>query len=248
MNELLPITPDNYDAVLFDLDGVLTKTAKVHATCWKTMFDDFLLQYGRKIGEVLSPFDIAKDYRLYVDGKPRYEGVQGFLDSRKIGLPYGYVQDLPDKETICGLGNRKDQLVKKAIQRGEVEIYENSITWVKQLREKGIKTAVVSSSRNCKEILQAVAIEGLFDVRIDGKLASELGIPGKPLPDTFLKAAEMLAVKPDRAIVVEDAIVGVQSGRAGNFGLVIGVDRAGHADALKGNGADVVVQDLGEFL
>lgn len=242
-----PITPERYDAVLFDLDGVLTSTAKIHASCWKTMFDDFLREQATP-SEPFRPFDIETDYKQYVDGKPRYEGVKSFLESRGIPLPEGTPEDPRTAKTVCGLGNRKDELVKAAIDRGEVEAYPGSIAFVRQLLEQGIRTAVVSSSNNCEQVLRAAGILDLFEARVDGLVATELHLPGKPSPDTFLKAAEMLGVSPDRAVVVEDAIAGVQAGRAGAFGLVVGVDRDGSGAALRANGADVVVTDLDEFL
>ena len=243
-----PIIPENFDAVLFDLDGVLTSTAKIHASCWKRMFDDFLARRARQRNEPFRPFDIAADYKLYVDGKPRYDGVRSFLASRNISIPEGTPTDPPTADTVFGLGNRKDELVKGAIDRGEVEPYPASVALVRRLREQGIRTAVVSSSTNCEQVLRAVGIRDLFDARVDGLIASQLHLPGKPAPDTFLKAAEMLGVLPARAVVVEDAIAGVQAGRAGGFGLVVAVDRGGSGDALRTQGADVVVTDLGELL
>ena len=242
-----PITRDRFDAVLFDLDGVLTSTAKIHSSCWKMMFDDFLAGRAREKNEPLRPFEAA-DYKLYVDGKLRYEGVRGFLASRNISIAEGTPADPPTADTVCGLGNRKDALVKAALDQGEVESYPGSVAFVRWLRNQGIRTAVVSSSNNCEQVLRAVGLIDLFEARVDGLIASELHLPGKPKPDTFLKAAEMLQVIPARAVVVEDAIAGVQAGRAGGFGLVIGVDRGGSSDALRTHGADVVVTDLGELL
>jgi beta-phosphoglucomutase family hydrolase len=242
------ITPDRFDAVLFDLDGVLTSTAKIHGKCWKTMFDDFLHHRAAEGKEPFRPFDIDTDYKRYVDGKLRYEGVRSFLASRTIALAEGTPEDPPTADTVCGLGNRKDELVKAAIDQGKVESYPGSVVLVRWLREQGIRTAVVSSSNNCEQVLRAVGILDLFEVRVDGLVASELGLPGKPAPDTFLEAAQMLGVSPARAVVVEDALAGVQSGRAGGFGLVVGVDREGGGDALRTAGADVVVTDLEELL
>jgi beta-phosphoglucomutase family hydrolase len=242
------IAPDRFDAVLFDLDGVLTSTARIHSRCWKAMFDDFLGRRAADRKEPFRAFDIATDYKLYVDGKPRYEGVRSFLASRNISLPEGTSADPPTAVTVCGLGNRKDELVKAAIDRGEVEAYPGSVALVRRVREQGIRTAVVSSSNNCRDVLQAAGIESLFDARVDGLVSTEFHLPGKPAPDTFLKAAQMLGVSPARAVVVEDALAGVQSGRAGGFGLVIGVDRGGSREALRAHGADVVVTDLGELL
>jgi beta-phosphoglucomutase family hydrolase len=243
-----PITPERFEAVLFDLDGVLTPTAKIHSNCWKTVFDDFLRHRAADKKEAFRPFEIASDYKRYVDGKLRYEGVRSFLASRDIALAEGTPDDPPTVETVCGLGNRKDELVKAAIARGDVESYPGSVALVRRLREQGIRTAVVSSSNNCEQVLRAAGILDLFEVRVDGVVASTLGLPGKPAPDTFLEAARILGVSPTRAVVVEDALSGVEAGRAGGFGLVVGVDREGSGDALRAAGADVVVTDLGELL
>lgn len=212
------------------------------------MFDDFLNRRAAQGKEPFQPFDIASDYKLYVDGKLRYEGVRSFLASRKIALSEGTPEDPASADTVCGLGNRKDELVKAAIDRGEVEAYPGSVALVHRLREQGIRTGVVSSSNNCEQVLRAVGILDLFEVRVDGLVASQLHLPGKPAPDTFLKAAQLLGVPPARAVVVEDALAGVAAGRAGGFGLVVGVDRDGGADALRTHGADVVVTDLEELL
>jgi alpha,alpha-trehalase len=242
------VTKDKFDAVLFDLDGVLTDTAKVHAACWKSMFDDFLRKRTDERGEPLQPFDITTDYKLYVDGRPRYDGVRSFLESRAIELPYGDPNEPPNYETVCGLGNRKDEIVTEAFESEGVEAYEGSVALVRHLREQGIKTAVVSASSNCEAVLRFTGIADLFDARVDGVAIAQLNLAGKPAPDTFLKAAEQLGVEPKRAVVVEDAISGVQAGRDGGFGLVIGVDRKGDAEALRENGANIVVADLGEML
>jgi beta-phosphoglucomutase family hydrolase len=242
------VTKELFDAVLFDLDGVLTDTAKIHAACWKRMFDDFLRERAAEKNEPFRPFDIGTDYKLYVDGKARFDGVQSFLESRSIHLPYGEPASSPNSETICGLGNRKDGMVKEAIESEGVEAYEGSVAFVRHLRNRGIKTAVVSASSNCEAVLRSAGIADLFDVRVDGEVASQLNLAGKPAPDTFLKAAEELGVPPNRAVVVEDAISGVQAGRRGGFGLVVGVDRKGDAESLWKNGADIVVKDLGEML
>jgi len=242
------ITPQKFDAVLFDMDGVLTATAKVHAASWKKMFDDFLKKRAAETGQPCKPFDIKTDYKLYVDGKLRDEGVSSFLESRSIKLPLGEAGDPPERETVSGLGNRKNELVNKIIETEGVDIYEGSIALVRLLRQEGIKIAVVSASKNCERVLNVTGITDLFDVMVDGNVAARLGLPGKPAPDTFLKAAKMLDTEPQRAVVVEDAISGVQAGRAGNFGLVIGVDRHGEPDSLKNNGADIVVDDLDKVL
>jgi beta-phosphoglucomutase family hydrolase len=245
------ITRDRFDAVLFDLDGVLTSTAAIHADAWKRMFDEYLRDRAggphASTEYLLRPFEIDTDYKRYVDGKPRYEGVRSFLESRGIDLPQGDPSEPPGDRTICGLGNRKDAMVKQAIDEGRVRPFAGSVRWVEQLRRQGFRTGVVSSSRNCGPVLRAAGIDHLFEVRVDGETLIELGLPGKPAPDSFVKAAELLGAEPARAVVVEDAISGVEAGRAGRFGLVIGVDREGHAEALLQHGADVIVNDLGEL-
>ncbi len=242
------VSAGDFDAVLFDLDGVLTSTARVHSVCWKRMFDAFLQRRALETSTAFVPFDGDGDYKQYVDGKPRYDGVRSFLGSRGIELPYGDPEDPPGKLTACGLGNRKDRLFKDVLREEGVEAFEGTIRWARELRRRGIKTAVVSSSKNCKAIMEAAAIEDLFDTRVDGEIAQRLKIAGKPAPDTYLKAAAELGVEPPRAVVVEDALSGVQAGRRGGFGLVIGVDRHGDASALRENGADIVVADLAEML
>lgn len=242
------VTKDRFDAVLFDLDGVLTDTARVHADCWKRLFDDFLRRRAAELNEPFRPFEIATDYKLYVDGRPRSDGIRGFLESRSIQVPYGDPESPPNNETICGLGNLKDGMVKKVLDAEGVEAYEGSVAFVHHVRSQGIKTAVVSASSNCETVLKAAGIADLFDARVDGKDIAQLKLAGKPAPDTFLKAAEELGVAPKHAVIVEDAISGVQAGRDGGFGLVIGVDRKDDAKALSENGADIVVTDVGEML
>ena len=214
--------------MLFDLDGVLTDSAKVHAACWKQAFDEFLQRRASKTGEPFKPFD-QNDYQDYVDGKPRYDGVRSFLDSRGIQLPEGEPDDPPGKETVSGLANRKTDLFDQALEQGDMEVFDGSVAWVRQLRRAGIKTAVVSASKHCQAIIETAGIADQFDARVDGQVAEELKLPGKPAPDTYLQAAKMLGVKPERAVVVEDALSGVEAGRNGGFGLVIGVDRHGDA-------------------
>ena len=240
--------PDGITACLFDLDGVLTQTAKVHDAAWKQTFDEYLRARSQKIGEEFKEFDAVKDYDEYVDGLPRYDGVRNFLKSRGIELPQGDPDDPPDKETICGIGNRKNVLVLKLIKENGVEPYEGSVRYVKAVREAGLRRAVVSSSANCKDVLVAAGIDDLFEAVVDGNTVDEQHLKGKPAPDTFLAGAKALGVQPAQAAVFEDALAGVQAGRAGNFGFVVGVDRVGQADALKEHGADVVVKDLAELL
>ena len=236
-----------FDAVLFDLDGVLTATARVHSACWKRMFDGFLKGYYEKEGETFISFDIEKDYKPYVDGKLRDEGVKSFLLSRNIELPYGEIDDPPGNDTVCGLANTKFKMVRQVLETEGVDVFEGSVDLVKKLRDAGIKMAVVSSSKSCRVVLDTVGITHLFENIVDGNVAISLGLPGKPAPDTYLKAAELLDTEPKRAVVAEDAISGVMAGRDGGFGLVIGVDRDGNPEALMQNGADIVVSDLGEF-
>src|SRR5688500_2979156 len=237
-----PVTRDRFDAVLFDLDGVLTSTAAIHADAWKAMFDTYLLPRGQQ------PFDIDTDYKRYVDGRPRYEGVRTFLESRGINLPLGESSEEPNDRTISGLGNKKDAMVKQAIAEGRVQPFEGSLRWIDQLRRAGFKLGVVSSSRNAGPVLKAAKMDHLFTVRVDGVTLAEENIKGKPAPDSFLTAAERLGATPARTVVVEDALSGVEAGRAGKFGLVIGVDREGHGAALRQHGADIVVTDLGELV
>jgi beta-phosphoglucomutase family hydrolase len=248
MSSAPPVDLKQFEAVLFDLDGVLTATAKVHAATWKQAFDEFLKRRAAKNNETFKPFDSKTDYEDYVDGKPRYEGVRSFLQSRGIELPQGQSDDPPDRETICGLGNRKNELFNQALESQGVDVFEGSVAWLRQVRQAGIKTAVVSSSKHCQMIIKIAGIADLFDARVDGKVSEDLDLKGKPAPDTFLKAAEMLGVKAPKAIVVEDALAGVEAGHNGGFGLVIGVDRKGDAEALRQHGANLVVKDLKELL
>jgi beta-phosphoglucomutase family hydrolase len=242
------LTRTRYDAVLFDLDGVITNTASLHAACWKRMFDDYLRRRAAQAGGEFRPFDLTGDYRLYVDGKPRPDGVRDFLGSRGIQLPEGTRDDPLDAETVGGLGNRKNALVSSAIEDTGVEPYDGSIRLVGQLRRQGFKLAIVTSSRNCDTVLRAAKLEALFDVRVDGNTIHAERLSGKPAPDMFLAAARLLGVDPARAVVVEDALSGVQAGSSGNFGLVIGVARKGDAEELRHNGAHVVVNDLVELV
>jgi beta-phosphoglucomutase family hydrolase len=240
--------PDGVTACLFDLDGVLTQTAKVHAAAWKQMFDEYLRRRAEQRGEKFVPFDKVRDYDEYVDGKPRYDGVRSFLSSRGIDLPQGTPQDPPDAETIDGLGNRKNEIVLKMIHDDGVEPYEGSVRYVKAARDAGLRRAVVSSSTNCRDVLTAAGILDLFEEIIDGHTTEREHLNGKPAPDTYLAGARAVGVGPDQAAVYEDALAGVESGRAGNFAFVVGVDRVGQADALKDHGASVVVEDLSELL
>jgi len=242
------ISKDRFDAVLFDLDGVLTATAKVHAVCWKRLFDAFLKKRAAAMNDTFQPFDIESDYKLYVDGKLRYEGVRSFLESRDIQLPHGDPGETPNYDTVCGLGNMKDDLVHRILESDGVEVYDGSLNLVHHLRKQGIKTGVVSASKNCKTVLKAAGIINLFEGIVDGEVAAQFQLAGKPAPDTYLRGAEEFGVDPRRAVVIEDAISGVQAGRNGGFGLVIGVDRKDNAAELKDNGADVVVKDLGELV
>jgi beta-phosphoglucomutase family hydrolase len=241
------IARDQYDAVLLDLDGVITDTASIHAACWKQMFDEFLQKRATQRGEALRPFDLATDYRLHVDGKPRFDGVRDFLISRGIQLPEGSMDDTPEAETVGGLGNRKNELVNKIIEENGVEPYEGSVKLIHQLRRQGFKIAVVTSSQNCTVVLKAAKLEDFFDVQVDGNMIHAQHLAGKPAPDTFLTAARLLGVEPTRAVVIEDAISGVDAGSAGNFGLVIGVARKGNTEELRQHGAHLVVSDLGEL-
>ena len=240
--------PDHTRACLFDLDGVLTRTAAVHAEAWKAMFDAYLRKRAARADEPFVPFDVADDYERFVDGKPRLDGVRAFLASRAIDLPAGGPDDPPTAETIGGLGARKNALVLRLIRERGVAPYEGSVRFVRAVREGGIRTAVVSSSANCREVLVAAGIEDLFEERVDGLVAERRHLQGKPAPDTFLAAARALEMPPARSAVFEDALAGVAAGRAGGFGWVVGVDRVGQADALRAHGADIVVGDLADLL
>jgi beta-phosphoglucomutase family hydrolase len=240
--------PDGVRACLFDMDGVVTQTAVVHAAAWKEMFDDFLREHAARTGTEFVPFDPVAEYDAYVDGKPRLDGTRSFLQSRGIDLPEGAPDDPPGTPTIYGLSNRKQDLVLAKLAAGGVKVYEGTVGFIKAVRGKGISTAIVSSSANTKQVLDSANLSGLFDVRVDGLVATERGLKGKPAPDTFLEGARRLGVEPSQAAVFEDALAGVEAGRAGRFGHVIGVNRVGQRDALKQHGADVVVDDLAELL
>lgn len=240
--------PDGVSACLFDLDGVLTQTAKVHAAAWKQMFDSYLRERSERTGVKFVPFDPVGEYDEYVDGKPRYEGVRSFLSARGIELPDGDPNDPPGAETIHALGDRKNRIVLELIREHGVEPYEGSVRYVHAARDEGLRRAVVSSSTNCRDVLHAAGIEDLFEQVIDGVVAEHEHLHGKPAPDTFLAGARALGVEPAQAAVYEDALAGVQAGRAGHFGFVVGVDRVGQRDALAAHGADVVVSDLAELL
>jgi trehalose-phosphatase len=236
------------DAAIFDMDGVVTDTAAVHAAAWKQLFDSFLEARAQRTGEPFVPFDTVDDYRPHVDGKPRYDGVRDFLASRGISLPEGDPEDPPDRETVCGLGNRKNRAFLDRLERDGARAYESTVALVEQLKSDGMGVAVISASENMSEVLDAAGLSGLFDARVDGRDATRLNLPGKPDPAVFTEAARLLDVDPARTAVVEDAIAGVDAGRRGTFGLVVGVDRTGHPDALRQAGADLVVPDLGELL
>jgi alpha,alpha-trehalase len=239
---------DNFDAVLLDLDGVITDTARIHARCWKKLFDAYLKERARETGGPFEPFAIDPDYYLYVDGKPRHDGVRDFLASRNISLPEGSHLDPPGSDTVCALGNRKSGLFNEVLNESGVEAYEGTVALVRRLRDEGIRTGVVSSSNSCAAVLASAGIAELFDTRVDGVDILEMGLEGKPAPDCFEEGARRLGVAPRRTAVIEDAISGVQAGKAGGFALIIGVDRKGDADALKNHGADIVVSDLAELL
>ena len=232
-------------AVIFDTDGVITDTAAVHAAAWKQLFDSYLER--RAEGGDFTPFDPVEDYRRYVDGKPRYDGVASFLESRGISLPPGDPSDPPAAETICGLGNQKNQYFVHHLRSEGVEAFESTVEFIHELQAHDVHTAVISASKNCKEVLEAAGVLDLFEVRVDGVLSAELGLAGKPDPAVFLEAARRLGVSAQSTAIVEDAIAGVQAGRRGDFGFVIGVDRTGHPEDLASNGADVVVSDLSEL-
>lgn len=240
--------PEGVHACLFDLDGVLTDTASVHRKAWKSMFDDYLAERAQSRGEPVLPFDADADYRGYVDGKKREDGVRAFLASRDITLPDGAPDDDPRSETVYGLGNRKNALFQQVLQREGVEVFDGSRRYLDAVHEAGLSIAVVSSSANTREVLRITGLDSMVAHLVDAVTMRDEHIPGKPAPDSFLRAAQLLEVPPEQAAVFEDAIAGVQAGRAGGFGVVIGVDRVGHAEALRRNGADVVVSDLAELI
>jgi beta-phosphoglucomutase family hydrolase len=240
--------PDGVSACLFDMDGVVTQTASLHAAAWKEMFDDFLRSYAASTGTPFVPFDSHAEYDEYVDGKPRLDGTRSFLESRGITLPEGSPDDPPGTPTIYGLSNRKNDLVLAKIAAGGVQVYQGTITYIHAVRAGGISTAIVSASANTQQVLDSAGIASLFDVRMDGVIAKQQGLRGKPAPDTYLAAAQMLHVTPHQAAVFEDAQAGVAAGKAGGFALVVGVDRVGQAKELREHGADIVVQDVAELL
>jgi beta-phosphoglucomutase family hydrolase len=245
---MAPRLPPGIKACLFDLDGVVTRTAEVHAAAWKQMFDEFLKAWSTRHSTPFQPFDIVNDYDKYVDGRPRADGTRAFLQSRGIELPEGQPDDPPDVQTVQGLSNRKNQLVLQHLADEGVGVYPGSIRLIEQVRQAGMKTAVVSSSANTEQVLTSAGISSLFDVRVDAQVAAARQLAGKPAPDTYLAAADMLHVAPAEAAVFEDALAGVEAGRAGHFGLVVGVDRANQGDALKQHGADLVVSDLDQLV
>ena len=240
--------PDHIRACLFDLDGVLTQTATVHAAAWKEMFDAFLAERARRSGEPFVPFDQVREYDLYVDGRQRADGTRTFLQSRGITLPEGQPSDPPSAETVHGLSNRKNEILLERLRTGGVAVYPGSARYLRAVGEAGLRRAVVSASANTRQVLEAAGIADEFDVRIDGVVAAREGLKGKPAPDTYLAAARRLGVEPSQAAVFEDALAGVEAGHAGSFGFVVGVDRTGQADALRRLGADIVVTDLAELL
>jgi beta-phosphoglucomutase family hydrolase len=240
--------PARVRACLFDLDGVLTDTASVHAAAWKEMFDGYLRERAERLGQPFVPFDIAHDYPAYVDGKRRQDGTRSFLASRNIELPEGTADDPADAETINGLGTRKNNLVHVKIAEDGVTVYPGSVRYLEAAQAAGLRIAVVSSSANTQEVLQVTGLERFVEARIDAQIAISRDLKGKPAPDTFLAGAAALGVGPDEAVVFEDAIAGVEAGQAGAFALVVGVDRVGHAQALRDHGADIVVADLAELI
>ncbi|MCY4389774.1 MAG: trehalose-phosphatase [Desulfurellaceae bacterium] len=238
------ISTTDFDAVLFDLDGVVTQTEKLHTIAWKALFDEFLSRFAQRNGTPFVPFDAETDYLQYVDGKQRYDGVTSFLAARDIPLPYGDPEDDSSRETVCGLGNKKNSTFLACLAEKGVEAFESTIVLIKALRQKGLKIAIVSSSKNCKIVLEQAGLTDLFDTRVDGVESATYKLPGKPAPDTYLEAARRLAVRPERAAIVEDANSGVEAGHRGGFGLVLGVARQDNQAALEQHGADAVVTDL----
>jgi beta-phosphoglucomutase family hydrolase len=235
-----------FSAVIFALDGVITKTAVTHAAAWKKTFDNYLRQREKEFGETFYPFT-RKDYLDYVDGKPRYKGVASFLASRGIEIPWGTPDDDPGEETVCGLGNHKNKAFNELLKKDGVEVYPSTLVLIKELKSAGIKLGVASSSKNCKAVLEAVDLQDTFGARVDGVVSAQWGLKGKPKPDIFVKACELLGTEPAMSVVVEDAVSGVQAGSKGGFGLTLGVARKGNIEELLKNGADSVVNDLEEL-
>ncbi|MFV2103920.1 HAD family hydrolase [Micromonospora sp. LOL_024] len=240
--------PAHVTACLFDLDGVLTRTARLHNAAWTETFDDFLRRHAATNSGPYRPFDPGPDYHRYVDGRPRLDGVRTFLASRDITLPEGSAEDPPGAQTVHGLGNQKNTLVLERIRSGGVEVYPGSVAYLEAVVAAGLRRAVVTASANGREVIAAADLEPLLEARVDGLTARAEGLRGKPHPDTFRAGAELLGVAPEQAAVFEDALAGVEAGRAGGFGYVVGVDRAGQADELRAHGADVVVDDLADLL
>src|SRR5829696_9844693 len=241
------VTSDGYEAWLFDLDGVITDTASVHAAAWKRTFDEYLKVVSKREVRPFEPFEIDPDYYRYVDGKPRYAGVDSFLRSRGIIVDWGKPNDPPGRESVCRLGNHKNELFNEVLRLRGVEMFESSVALVQELRTRGRRVAVVSSSKNCDAVLEAAGIQDLIEVRVDGNVAAEKKLAGKPAPETYEEAARMLGTLPEQALVIEDAISGVQAGRRDGFGLVIGVARSDDPEVLRQNGADIVVRDLADL-
>lgn len=237
----------SFESVIFDLDGVITKTALVHAKAWKAAFDEYLRLREKRDGEPFREFTHENDYLPYVDGKPRYQGVKSFLKSRGINIPFGSPSDSPDKETVCGVGNKKNAMFNEVLKAQGAEVFPSSIEFIKSLKKAFIHVGVASSSKNCQAILQSVDIEDLFETRVDGVVSAELGLKGKPHGDIFVTAAKNVGAAPGKSVVVEDATSGVAAGKNGKFGLVLGVAREDNAADLKENGADIVVTDLSEI-
>lgn len=241
------VVSDKYDAWLFDLDGIITDTASVHASAWKRMFDEYLQKVADRENAPYEPFEIDPDYFRYVDGKPRYDGVDSFLRSRGIELPWGDPSDAPDTETVCGLGNRKNAMFNDVLKDEGAVVFDSSVKLVKELKKQGKHVAVVTSSKNCDAVLEVAGLTGLFEAKVDGNVAAERKLAGKPDPHTYLEAAKLVGAAIERSVVLEDAISGVEAGKSGKFGLVIGVARHDEPQALKKAGADIVVSDLGEI-
>lgn len=244
-SDTVVIDLSGFDGFLFDLDGVITRTAELHAAACKKLFDEYLAAQTARTGAPFVPFDIVGDYRAHVDGKPRQAGIRDFLASRGIRLPEGTPQDDANEDTVQGLGKRKNRYFLAALAREGVHVYQSAVALVREARSLGVKTAVVSASRSTRAILRAVRLTDLFEVRVDGVEAARMGIAGKPDPAMFLEAARRLGVPPARGVVFEDATAGVEAGRRGGFGLVVGVGAADHAERLRVHGAHAVVADLG---